>query len=52
MGRGTLITKGVKIIISKIEVIPKIPKGFLLYFRMLWQIECDSAAISNSKNKK
>ena len=52
VGIGTVSTRGVKIIISKIDVIPKMPRGFLLYLRILWQMECDKAAINNSKNKK
>ena len=52
VGKGTVNTRGVKIIISKIDVIPKIPRGFLLYLRILWQSAWDKAAINKSKNKK
>ena len=52
VGIGTVSTRGVKIIISKIDVTPKIPRGFLLYFRILWQMACDRAAINKRTNKK
>ena len=52
MGNGTKKIRGVNIIISKREVIPKIPRGFLLCFKRLWQIACESAAINKIKKSK
>jgi len=46
VGNGTKKIRGVNIIISKREVIPKRPNGFSLCFNKLWQIAWESAAIS------